>query len=79
MEDITSFSLCYHLDIDMNTVTKDNIKDIKTAWALIDNAESVDGGILLTCFTKVPTIDIPLIMDVYMNAMNTPNANGVIF
>lgn len=79
VEGITSHSQCYHLDLDMSTVNEDTIEDIKEAWSLVDNAETTDEGILLTCFTDVPTVDLPLIVDIQKVVSNLPNANGVNF
>lgn len=79
VDDITSHSTCYHLDLDMSSVTEDTIEDIKEAWSLVDNAETTDEGILLTCFTDVPTVDLTLIVDIQKVVSNLPNASGVSF
>ena len=65
IEGVTEHSKCYHLDIDMSNATEDNISDIKKAWSYIDYAETITGGILLTCFTDVPTIDFTTIAYFY--------------
>lgn len=77
--DITSHSKCYHIDVDMSTVTEETIEDIKGAWALVDNAETVDGGIMLTCFTEAPAVDFAVIADIQEIVTDIPNANGVSF
>ena len=79
INDVTSHSTCYHIDVDMSAVTEDTIDDIKGAWALVDNAETVDGGIMLTCFTKAPTVDFAVIADIQEIVTDIPNANGVSF
>jgi hypothetical protein len=76
---ITSNSMCYHLDLDMTSVTEDTITTIKEAWSFIDNAETAGNGILLTCFTQAPTVDLSLIVDVQKVISNFPNASGVSF
>ena len=65
IEGVTEYTKCYHLDIDMSNATEDNISDIKKAWSYIDYAETITGGILLTCFTDVPTIDFTTIAYFY--------------
>lgn len=79
LNDITSHSKCYHIDVDMSTVTEETIEDIKGAWALVDNAETVDGGIMLTCFTEAPAVDFAVIADIQEIVTDIPNANGVNF
>lgn len=61
---ITSQTRCLLIDIDMSNVTESNIADIKQAWGFVDNAETADIGVKLTCFTDAPTTDIPLIVDI---------------
>lgn len=79
VNNITSSSKCYHIDIDMSMVTEDTFIDIKDAWALIDNAETVNGGIKLTCFSEAPSIDFNVIVDIEEVIMDLPSALGVTF
>lgn len=79
VEDINSQSKCYHLDIDLSVANENTIGAIKEAWSLIDNAETTDGGILFTCFTEVPTIDLNLIVDIQKVISNFAFASGVSF
>lgn len=79
VDNITSSSKCYHIDIDMSAVTEDTFEDIKDAWALVDNAETVNGGIMLTCFSAAPSIDFNVIADIEEVIMDLPSASGVTF
>lgn len=63
VDNINEYTQCYHIDINMSNATKDTIEDVKTAWSLIDNAETVNGGIKLTAFTEAPSIDFSIIVD----------------
>ena len=79
VDNITSSSKCYHMDIDMSAVTEDTFEDIKKAWALVDNAETVNGGIKLTCFSAAPSIDFNVIVDIEEVIVDIPSAWGVAF
>ena len=79
VDNITSSSKCYHIDIDMSAATENTFKDIKDAWALVDNAETVNGGIMLTCFSEAPSIDFNVIADIEEVIMDLPSALGVKF
>lgn len=76
---INVYSHCYHIDLDMSAVTEETVEDIKSAWSLIDNAETVNGGIMLTSFTEAPSVDFPVITDVQMRITDIPSAQGVGF
>ena len=52
------------VDIDMSSATIDTYSDLQDAWALINRAQSVDGGILLTAFDGVPEIDLTVKLEV---------------
>lgn len=52
------------IDIDMSSATIDTFEDLQDAWALINRAQSVDGGILLTAFNGAPEIDLVVKLEV---------------
>lgn len=79
VDNINESSKCYHIDVDMSEVTEDTFEDIKKAWALVDNAETVNGGIKLTCFSEAPSIDFNVIVDVEEVIADLPSAWGVTF
>lgn len=79
VDNVNASSKCYHIDIDMSAVTEDTFEDIKKAWALVDNAETVNGGIKLTCFSEAPSIDFNVIVDVEEVIVDLPSAWGVTF
>lgn len=79
VNNIVASSKCYHIDIDMSTATEATFKNIKDAWMLVDNAETVNGGIMLTCFSEAPSIDFNLIADIEEAIMDLPSALGVTF
>ena len=63
---ITSETRACSIDIDMSNATVDNISDLRDAWSVIDIAETVDGGILLTAFDGAPEIDFNVIVEVLL-------------
>ena len=63
---ITSETHACSIDIDMGNATADNISDLRDAWSMIDIAETVDGGILLTAFDGAPEIDFNVIVEVLL-------------
>ena len=85
VEGIDENTACSTIDLDMSNITEDNITDIKQAWSLVDNVETVNGGFLFTAFTEAPAIDFDVIVDAYgVFNMNTdgnslPDAEGVSF
>ena len=79
VDNVNESSKCYHIDVDMSAVTEDTFEDIKKAWALVDNAETVNGGIKLTCFSEAPSIDFNVIVDVEEVIVDLPSAWGVGF
>ena len=79
VDNVNASSKCYHIDVDMSAVTEDTFEDIKKAWALVDNAETVNGGIKLTCFSEAPSIDFNVIVDIEEVITDLPNARGVTF
>ena len=79
VDNVNASSKCYHIDVDMSAVTEDTFEDIKKAWALVDNAETVNGGIKLTCFSEAPSINFNVIVDIEEVIVDLPSAWGVTF
>ena len=79
VDNVKASSKCYHIEVDMSAVTEDTFEDIKKAWALVDNAETVNGGIKLTCFSEAPSIDFIVIVDVEEVIADLPSAWEVTF
>ena len=80
VDNFTTQTVCTVADLDMSIITKENYNEINRAWSCVDKIETVNGGILLTCFDSVPTIDFNLIIDVTVTIMTTlPDAMGVEF
>jgi hypothetical protein len=63
----------------MSNVNEENYDDIMSAWACIDNIETTDGGVLLTCFKAVPVIGFKIIIDITAISTLIPEARGVNF
>lgn len=42
----------------------ENIEAVRAAWSLVDNAVSMEGGLLFICLSEKPEMDIPLIVKV---------------
>jgi hypothetical protein len=53
-----------HVDIDMSSATVDTFADLQDAWALINRAQSIDGGVLLTAFDGAPEVDLVVKLEV---------------
>lgn len=51
-------------DIDMTDATVDNASELIDGWSLIDKVETKSGALILTCFSDVPGIDLPIIVEV---------------
>lgn len=79
IDGMTSHSQCQNLDVDMTNVTEETINALREAWSLIDNVETVDGGMRFTAFDGTPEIDIDVIADVYTVMTTIPNMSGVSF
>ena len=85
VDGIDENTACSTIDLDMSNITEDNITDIKQAWSLVDNVETVNGGFLFTAFTEAPTIDFDVIVDAYgvfnmdADGNSLPDAEGVSF
>ena len=52
------------VDIDMSLATMDIYSDLQDAWTLINRAQSVDGGVVLTAFDGAPEIDLTVKLEV---------------
>ena len=63
-EDITEETRCHSIDINMSEATEDTAADIKKAWGKIDDAQTVDGGVMLVAFESAPKVDISVIIEV---------------
>lgn len=77
--DITEYTQCSSLDVDMSEVTEDTIDAVKKARSCIDKVDTVNGGILFTSYKNAPTIDLNMIADVVTIQTSIPNMNGVMF
>lgn len=51
-------------DIDMSNATVDTASYLRDAWSMIGRAQTVNDGIILTCFEDVPTIDMTVKLEV---------------
>ena len=80
IDNFTMNTICTVADLDASTLTKENYNEMNRAWACVDKIETVNGGILLTCFKSIPEIDFNLIIDIPTVIMTSlPNVNGVTF
>lgn len=53
-----------YADVDMSGATAETARDMLGAWALIDDIETVDGGVRAICFGDVPLVDVPVVIEV---------------
>ena len=80
INDFDSNTVCPAIDVDMSKLTKETYADAVEAWACVDKVQTIEDGVLLTCFSTKPKVDF----DIYLNInrigiVNLPNASGVSF
>lgn len=56
-----------YIDIDMREATATTAEALRDAWALVGSAETINGGITLTCYGEKPAIDMVLLAGVFIN------------
>jgi hypothetical protein len=53
------------VDLDTRNLTAADSAFVQKVWSNIDKAETVDGGIVFTCCSAIPSIDIPAKVGVF--------------
>lgn len=53
-----------NIDVDMTDATMSTAATLTDGWSMIDKAETVTGGVKLTCFSDIPGTDIPIVIEV---------------
>lgn len=53
-----------NVDVDMSSATVDTYSNIQDAWSMVNRAQSVNEGLLLTCFDGAPEIDLTVKLEV---------------
>ena len=53
------------VDIDMEKAYPDNAEQYLEAWSNIHCATAIEEGIKFTCYTGVPQINIPILVEVF--------------
>lgn len=64
VENFDANTRCRSIEIDLSDVTEEKIDDIRDSWALIDKAETIEGGVMLTAFDDMPKVDFSVIIEV---------------
>lgn len=64
VENFDANTRCRSIEIDLSNAEEGTIADVRDAWALIDKAETVEGGVMLTAFDDMPKVDFSVIIEV---------------